>query len=209
MAHKKGAGSSRNGRESHSKRLGIKLFGGQTAIAGNILVRQRGTKHNPGLNVGIGKDDTLFALVTGTVHFKKGYKGRSFVEILTDVPTAAGNDLGKAKAAPKAAAVEVKEAKPVVAEKAPKAAKATAEGDDLKKIEGIGPKIADLLVADGIVTFADLAAASVEKIQAILDAAGPRYATHNPGTWAKQADLAAKGEWDTLKTLQDELNGGK
>lgn len=82
MAHKKGAGSSKNGRESHSKRLGVKIFGGQPAIAGNILVRQRGTAHNPGVGVGLGKDHTLFALVDGTVHFKKGFKGRSFVEIL-------------------------------------------------------------------------------------------------------------------------------
>ena len=67
MAHKKGAGSSKNGRESHSKRLGVKIYGGQLAIAGNIIVRQRGTKHNPGENVGIGKDHTLFALVDGTV----------------------------------------------------------------------------------------------------------------------------------------------
>jgi large subunit ribosomal protein L27 len=71
MAHKKGAGSSRNGRESHSKRLGIKIFGGQPAIAGNIIVRQRGTKHNPGLNVGIGKDHTLFALKAGHRSFQK------------------------------------------------------------------------------------------------------------------------------------------
>jgi large subunit ribosomal protein L27 len=82
MAHKKGAGSSRNGRESHSKRLGIKLFGGQAAIAGNIIVRQRGTKHHPGLNVGIGKDHTLFALTPGVVTFKKGKDDRSFVHIL-------------------------------------------------------------------------------------------------------------------------------
>ena len=82
MAHKKGAGSSKNGRESHSKRLGVKIFGGQPATAGNILVRQRGTAHNPGVGVGLGKDHTLFALVDGTVHFKKGFKGRSFVEIL-------------------------------------------------------------------------------------------------------------------------------
>ena len=72
MAHKKGAGSSKNGRESHSKRLGIKIFGGQKIIAGNIIVRQRGTKHHPGNNVGIGKDHTLFALTDGTVEFKKG-----------------------------------------------------------------------------------------------------------------------------------------
>ncbi|WOK06636.1 50S ribosomal protein L27 [Imperialibacter roseus] len=81
MAHKKGAGSSRNGRESHSKRLGVKIFGGQLAKAGNILVRQRGTTHHPGENVGLGKDHTLFALVEGTVNFKKGYKDRSFVSV--------------------------------------------------------------------------------------------------------------------------------
>ena len=82
MAHKKGAGSSRNGRESHSKRLGIKIFGGQPAIAGNIIVRQRGTKHNPGLNVGIGKDHTLFALAEGVVTFKKKADNRSYVSVL-------------------------------------------------------------------------------------------------------------------------------
>jgi len=81
MAHKKGVGSSKNGRESHSKRLGIKIFGGQSAKAGAIIVRQRGTKHHPGLNVGIGKDHTLFALVDGTVTFKKGKENRSFVVV--------------------------------------------------------------------------------------------------------------------------------
>ena len=81
MAHKKGAGSSDNGRESHSKRLGVKIFGGQFAKAGNIIVRQRGTKHNPSQNVGLGKDHTLFALIDGTVQFKKGRKNRSFVTV--------------------------------------------------------------------------------------------------------------------------------
>jgi large subunit ribosomal protein L27 len=81
MAHKKGVGSSRNGRESESKRLGVKLFGGQAAIAGNIIVRQRGTKHNPGVNVGIGRDHTLFALKAGVVEFKKGRDGKSFVSV--------------------------------------------------------------------------------------------------------------------------------
>jgi large subunit ribosomal protein L27 len=81
MAHKKGAGSSKNGRESHSKRLGVKLYGGQSAIAGNIIVRQRGTKHHPGKNVGIGRDHTLFALIEGKVVFKKGLRDRSFVSI--------------------------------------------------------------------------------------------------------------------------------
>ncbi|MVN78332.1 50S ribosomal protein L27 [Hymenobacter sp. HMF4947] len=86
MAHKKGVGSSNNGRESHSKRLGVKIFGGQSLIAGNIIVRQRGTKHHPGTNVGIGKDHTLFALVDGTVQFRKGRDERSFVSV---VPVAA------------------------------------------------------------------------------------------------------------------------
>ncbi|NQW26721.1 MAG: 50S ribosomal protein L27 [Flammeovirgaceae bacterium] len=81
MAHKKGAGSSNNGRESESKRLGVKIFGGQAAIAGNIIVRQRGTKHHPGNNVGIGKDHTLFALTNGLVKFKKGRQDRSYVHI--------------------------------------------------------------------------------------------------------------------------------
>jgi ribosomal protein L27 len=81
MAHKKGVGSSKNGRESESKRLGIKVFGGQVAKAGNILVRQRGTVHHPGDNVGMGKDHTLFALVNGTVVFRKRKDNRSFVSV--------------------------------------------------------------------------------------------------------------------------------
>lgn len=82
MAHKKGVGSSRNGRESESKRLGVKLFGGQFAKAGNIIVRQRGTAHNPGENVGLGRDHTLFALVDGSVTFKKKAGGKSYVSVL-------------------------------------------------------------------------------------------------------------------------------
>lgn len=82
MAHKKGAGSSKNGRESHSKRLGVKIYGGQAAIAGNIIVRQRGTAHHPGDNVGIGKDHTLFALTDGVVAFRKKKDNRSFVSIV-------------------------------------------------------------------------------------------------------------------------------
>ena len=81
MAHKKGVGSSKNGRESESKRLGVKIFGGQQCIAGNIIVRQRGTKHNPGENVGIGKDHTLFALTDGTVVFRKKKDNKSFVSV--------------------------------------------------------------------------------------------------------------------------------
>ncbi len=82
MAHKKGAGSSSNGRESHSKRLGVKIYGGQFAQAGNIIVRQRGTRHNAGLNVGMGKDHTLFALIDGRVEFRKRRNDRSFVSVI-------------------------------------------------------------------------------------------------------------------------------
>ena len=81
MAHKKGAGSSRNGRDSESKRLGVKLYGGQVARAGNILVRQRGTRHYPGDNVGMGKDHTLFALVDGEVVFQRKRNNRSYVSV--------------------------------------------------------------------------------------------------------------------------------
>jgi large subunit ribosomal protein L27 len=132
MAHKKGAGSSRNGRESHSKRLGIKIFGGQPAIAGNIIVRQRGTKHNPGLNVGIGRDHTLFALIEGEVVFKKKADNRSYVSV---IPFAAAPVAEDAAPAPKvkAAAKPVAEQAPEVVaetssaeEEAPKAKKATA-----------------------------------------------------------------------------------
>lgn len=88
MAHKKGVGSSKNGRESESKRLGVKIYGGQFAQSGNIIVRQRGTKHHPGQNVGIGKDHTLFALVDGKVQFRKGHSDKSFVSVIPVVAEA-------------------------------------------------------------------------------------------------------------------------
>lgn len=112
MAHKKGAGSSRNGRESESKRLGVKIYGGQKAIAGNIIVRQRGTQHHPGDNVGMGKDHTLFALIDGTVKFQKKRNNRSFVSVLPAV-----EEVAKTKAAPKAK----------IAKEAPKAEAAVTE----------------------------------------------------------------------------------
>lgn len=123
MAHKKGAGSSRNGRESHSKRLGIKIFGGQPAIAGNIIVRQRGTQHNPGLNVGIGRDHTLFALADGRVVFKKKADNRSYVSVLP-FETAAVVDMAAPKPAAKAEKKEVQTKAPVAETPAPKAKKA-------------------------------------------------------------------------------------
>lgn len=85
MAHKKGAGSSRNGRDSESKRLGVKLFGGQYAKAGSIIVRQRGTRHHPGQNVGIGKDHTLFALIDGQIVFQKKKNNKSYVSVQAEL----------------------------------------------------------------------------------------------------------------------------
>ena len=117
MAHKKGAGSSKNGRESHSKRLGIKIFGGQLAIAGNILVRQRGTKHHPDKGVGIGRDHTLFALVDGTVIFRKKQDNKSYVSILPITEAEIEAAVAKAPVAKKAVAK-----KEVVAEEAVEAA---------------------------------------------------------------------------------------
>jgi large subunit ribosomal protein L27 len=142
MAHKKGAGSSRNGRESHSKRLGIKIFGGQPAIAGNIIVRQRGTPHNPGLNVGIGKDHTLFALTDGTVVFKKKADNRSYVSVVpfeavpvVEAPKAkpAVKAEKKAVEAPAAPVAEVKEEVAAPKAKAPKAEAAAAPAAEVKE----------------------------------------------------------------------------
>jgi large subunit ribosomal protein L27 len=116
MAHKKGVGSSKNGRESESKRLGVKIYGGQFAKAGNILIRQRGTTHNPGENVGMGKDHTLFALIDGTVVFKKKMKNRSYVSVLPVVEV----DVAQAPVA-KAPVAEAPVAEVEVQEEAPKA----------------------------------------------------------------------------------------
>lgn len=157
MAHKKGVGSSKNGRESESKRLGVKIFGGQAAIAGNIIVRQRGTKHHPGNNVGIGKDHTLFALTDGIVQFVKKKNNRSFVSI---VPFEEGVTLEEkapaAKAAPKAApVVEEKTAEEAPAAEASSsedlASKTVAELKEMAKAKGISGissmKKADLIAA--------------------------------------------------------------
>ncbi len=276
MAHKKGEGSTQNGRDSNSKRLGVKLYGGQTAKAGNIIIRQRGTKFHPGQNTYLGKDFTLHASILGKIVYTKGRGGKTFVHVLpfdapvaetvapaavakaakkaapakatTSAPVAAPKAAAKAAPAPVVEAVAapaVEAAAPAVVEAAAvssaemsapsvsfdeptmdfdaafdeptaddaapaaKASKKVSGADDLKKIEGIGPKIAELLIEGGIVTFADLAAAPVERVQEILDAAGSRYRVHNPATWGQQAQMAADGKWDELKAWQDELNGGK
>jgi large subunit ribosomal protein L27 len=208
MAHKKGVGSSKNGRESESKRLGVKIFGGQAAIAGNIIIRQRGTKHHPGNNVGIGKDHTLYALTDGMVEFRKKKNNRSFVSIVPFEENVVLEEKAPAKkSAPKK---EVKAETETAAPKkeAPKKAKA-AKGDDLTKIEGVGPKLASVLAEGGLTSYAEVAAASVADIQKILDEADGNYARFTPDTWPQQAQLAADGKWDELKVLQDELDGGK
>ena len=108
MAHKKGVGSSKNGRESASQRLGVKIWGGQVCKAGNIIVRQRGTVHHPGDNIGMGSDHTLYALIDGVVNFKKSAKGRSYVSILPVAP--AVSEAPAKEAAPEAKPAKSEEA---------------------------------------------------------------------------------------------------
>ncbi len=235
MAHKKGVGSSDNGRDSKSKRLGVKLFGGQDARAGNIIIRQRGTKFHPGENVGMGKDYTLFALSDGVVSFRTGRKDRTYVNIIPGMTEVAEKPAPKkvakaAPAAPKAApapkAEEAKaapqaEAKPEApkaeAKKAAPAAKAAPakkstkkiKPDDLKIVEGVGPKIEELLKAGGIPTLEAMGNTSADRIKEILAEAGSRYQMHDPTTWPAQAKIAAAGDWDALKEYQDRLQGGR
>lgn len=250
MAHKKGVGSTDNGRDSKSKRLGVKLFGGQKASAGNIIVRQRGTKFHPGENVYMGRDHTLHAYVDGVVQFKRTYNDRNIVSIVpfpevaeTIAPTAPIKPAKKAAtpapapaaepavaetavtavdttitaepetvetAAPAASAPEVEEvAAPAPAEKKKATAKKGPKLNDLKIVEGVGPKIEQLLNEGGINTWEELADAPVERLKEILDAAGPRYQIHDPSTWPAQAKFAANGQWDDLKDYQDMLIGGR
>ncbi|MBL7829150.1 MAG: 50S ribosomal protein L27 [Saprospiraceae bacterium] len=234
MAHKKGVGSSDNGRDSKSKRLGVKLFGGQTAIAGNILVRQRGTKFHAGENVYMGRDHTLHAQIDGVVVFTRKRDDRNYVSVLPQVAEVSDAPKKKAKAAVKAVppapapapekpakapkakaepveapAVEVAETPaPEKKAAAPKKEKAP-KLDDLKIIEGVGPKIETLLKEGGINTWAELSEAPVDRLKEILDAAGPRYQIHDPSTWPAQAKFAAEGKWDELKEYQEMLIGGR
>lgn len=256
MAHKKGVGSTDNGRDSKSKRLGVKLFGGQVAKAGNIIVRQRGTKYHPGENVYAGKDFTLHAKVDGTVKFQKRRLNRTFVSIVPDATRAVITEAPKIK--PQNVKTVVAEAPPVVEETvapvaeaapapeettpvvtktraveeppvaaaAPEAVKEPTKKtsksekitlpsgkkikvDDLKIVEGIGPKIQGLLNDADIHTWADLANADLDKLQAILDEAGSRYRIHDPATWANQAKLANEAKWEELEDYQDRLKGGR
>lgn len=244
MAHKKGVGSTDNGRDSKSKRLGVKLFGGQKAVAGNILVRQRGTKYHPGENVYMGRDHTLHAAIDGIVEFRRSKHDRSFVSVvpvpevaetvakspIVKVPTRVKQAAAPAeKTAPVAVAEEpvaevvaapvveeapvAETAAPEVTEKAaaPKkaAAKKGPKPDDLKIVEGIGPKIEQLLKEGGIANWEELAAAPVERLKEILEAAGSRYQIHDPSSWPAQAKFAAEGRWEDLKDYQEMLIGGR
>jgi large subunit ribosomal protein L27 len=217
MAHKKGVGSSDNGRDSKSKRLGVKLFGGQVAVAGNILVRQRGTRFHPGENVYMGRDHTLHASIDGVVVFTRKRDDRNYVSVLPQVAEVVDTPAPAKKAAPKSAPApkaEVPAVAPEVAEAAeekkaaPKKEKAP-KLDDLKIIEGVGPKIETLLKDGGISTWAELAVAPVDRLKEILDAAGPRYQIHDPSTWPAQARFAAEGKWEELKDYQEMLMGGR
>lgn len=276
MAHKKGVGSTDNGRDSKSKRLGVKLFGGQFATAGNIIVRQRGTRFHPGENVYLGKDFSLHARVDGIVQFKKGRLDRTFVHILpdetiveppvdetpdvpavdnkpepvveeppttvepaapvaeetpaveaaapaieevpeneasTEEPTA---DAPVETAAPEPAQTVVEEA--TAKEDTPETSKSDkitlpsgkkVKKDDLKVVEGIGPKIEGLLNEANINTWAELAKSDQSVVQEVLDNAGPRYKMHNPATWAKQAQLLVDEKWAEFEAYTDRLDGGK
>lgn len=216
MAHKKGVGSSDNGRDSHSNRLGVKLFGGQLARAGNIIVRQRGTKFHAGNLVGMGKDHTLFALVDGTIEFKKRRQNRTFVsvlpfEIAIEEPVTVDRKRGARELPEKsseiAAAVEVKSEK-VTPDAGKGAAKKSVKEDDLKVIEGIGPKLESILKENGITNLKTMSESDPEKIREILESAGNRFKMFNPTTWPKQALLAVEGKWDELKDYQSQLDGG-
>ncbi|PHI19190.1 50S ribosomal protein L27 [Lewinellaceae bacterium SD302] len=228
MAHKKGVGSTDNGRDSNPKYLGVKLYGGQVAKAGNIIVRQRGTKFHAGENVYMGKDFTLHAKVDGNVAFTKKRLNRTFVSIVpagtaAPAPAKPAKKATPAKKAadttpqPVVAAVEDNSTPDVDATPSKKAATSKItlpsgkkiKQDDLKLVEGIGPKIEGLLHGIGITTWQELADAPEEKVQQMLDDAGPRYRIHSPSTWAKQAKLAADAKWEELEKLQDELDGGK
>jgi large subunit ribosomal protein L27 len=232
MAHKKGGGSSRNGRDSNSQRLGVKRFGGQHVLSGNILIRQRGTKFHAGENVMMGKDHTLFAVAEGFVVFEKPYRGKRMISVYPEItpvttektpapkklePMSVGELAKVATPNAKAAAAPVAEKvadTPVAAEvaaeapAAPAKKKAAAAGDDLTIVEGIGPKMAAALVAAGINTFARLAESSEDTIKAAIEQAGLRFAPSIP-TWAKQAKFAAEGDIDGLKAYQDTLTGGR
>ncbi len=169
MAHKKGMGSTRNGRESHSKRLGVKIYGGQEAKAGNIIVRQRGTKYHPGEGVGLGRDHTIFAMVDGVVTFERKRLDRNFVSVVA--PATVTTTTAPAPKAPKAEkpAPAAPVAEVAAQEEAPATAEAPAAGDDLKKISGIGPAFEKKLKAAGLTTYQQIVDMTEEDMDALAE----------------------------------------
>ncbi len=204
MAHKKGAGSSRNGRESHSKRLGVKIYGGQLAIAGNIIIRQRGTTHHPSEGVGMGRDHTLFALQDGIVYFTKKRKNRSYVSVLSPdkYNSITGQNLAIVEVGGEVEqAVEKTPEKKTPEKKAPKEVKKekaqadlSTEKDNLKVIEGLGPAYEKKLNAAGITSFAQLSALTAEDLVKLETEAGIKAAKVEKDNWIGQAADLVKGK---------------
>ena len=223
MAHKKAGGSSRNGRDSESKRLGVKRFGGELVTAGNIIVRQRGTKFHPGTNIGLGRDHTLFALSNGYVKFHVGQRGRSLVSIVDENPNtlpSSAKKIGAPTASAKAAAAVAVASAAVSKKAAPKAekkaaakpaapkqeeaassgakpanlmSKAPADVDDLKKIKGVGLKSADAMNALGIYKYEQLAAFSAADVEWLSGEIGFSVEKIERDGWIAMAADLAKG----------------
>lgn len=215
MAHKKGGGSSRNGRDSNAQRLGVKCYGGEVVIPGNIIVRQRGTHFHPGLNVGMGKDHTIFAVVEGRVLFERmrGREGQKRISVIpltletgsVVVPVKTEAATKPTKAAPAKAAVAVAEAPA----RSAKPQSTSGERDKLTTIEGIGPKVQEALYNAGITTFAQLATLSGDDLTRIVKVEGGVRIVGDAATWPKQARYLVDGDTDGLKAYQDRLVGGR
>jgi large subunit ribosomal protein L27 len=214
MAHKKGGGSSRNGRDSNAQRLGVKRYGGELVIPGNILVRQHGTHFHPGENVGMGKDYTIFSVIEGIVVFERmrNRRGQKQISVYPkDAVPVARN--GGASTAPVKVAVEapVAEKQKPAAPKAEKASKAavSAQKDDLTRIEGIGPKVQSALNDAGITTFDQLANMSADELTQIVKVDHNVRIVGDTATWPKQAKFLVDGDEDGLQAYQDHLVGGR
>ena len=223
MAHKKGGGSTKNGRDSNAQRMGVKCFGSEFVIPGNIIVRQRGTHFHPGENVGLGRDYTIFSKIEGIVVFERmhGRNGQKRISVYPEnvVPTTHGGtlqvngDAAVAQApAPKAkrtaAPATVEETKPAPKARTVKKA-AKAEGDKLTVIEGIGPKTQAALYNSGITTYAQIANASADDLHRIVKVENNVQIVGDAATWPKQAQYLVDGDADGLKTYQDKLVGGR
>jgi large subunit ribosomal protein L27 len=220
MAHKKGGGSSRNGRDSNAQRLGVKRYGGELVIPGNIIVRQRGTHFHPGENVGIGKDHTIFSKIEGIIVFERmrGREGQKRISVYPQgaVPVkgnggvhAAPAAVAEAPIAPKAAPAPKKPAEPKAEKPAKAKAAASSEKDNLTRIEGIGPKVQAALNDAGVTTFAKLATLSADELTQIVKVDHNVRIVGDAATWPKQAQFLVDGDEEGLKAYQDRLVGGR